>query len=54
MDEGRCVHNDNINCGEKKCQGCGWNPRVYYERRGLLREQARKGELPHVTVKKQP
>jgi len=39
--EGSCRFNDGIRCEDawrKKCSGCGWNPRVQFQRARKRRE----------------
>lgn len=29
----QCMFNDRVQCGERNCQNCGWNPKVEQKRK---------------------
>ncbi len=42
-----CMYRDGVNCGVGwKCEHCGWNPRVEYERKERLRARKPMGVVP--------
>lgn len=34
-----CIHNRGVNCAERNCERCGWNPTIAEERINKWREQ---------------
>lgn len=34
-----CIHNKGVNCSERNCESCGWNPKIAEERATEWRKQ---------------
>ena len=47
-----CPWNEEISCTRKTCVGCSWDPAEHQKRMEMIREQVKRGEVPHVSVQK--
>lgn len=51
MDLTTCMYRPGVDCGVGwKCEHCGWNPRVEYERKERIRDRKPLGVIPQFAV----